>query len=140
MKVPASLIKRQKHHFQELPNGVHLTLGCNGFIWVGSKPSGLDPSLDFNEKQNEGSNAMDTEESVQEVTVPLEERKQICRVAVCIKALAKLGFAIYPASILNVYNWSQDLKVEIRDILGSEFLKQVVEAEAKRREGDANKS
>jgi exosome complex component RRP4 len=32
--VNSSLIKRQKVHFVNLPNGISIILGRNGFIWV----------------------------------------------------------------------------------------------------------
>jgi exosome complex component RRP4 len=34
VQVSSPLIKRQKVHFVNLPNGVSIILGRNGFIWV----------------------------------------------------------------------------------------------------------
>lgn len=143
MKVPPSLIRRQKHHFQKLPNGVQLVIGCNGSIWVGTEPLKEDPEIaSFGQSDStvssENLSRNGNKEREKGPPVPLEMRTLICRVAMCIKALAVLGFAIYPASILNIYNSSTELKIPIQRITAKEFLEQVVELEAKRREQEAS--
>jgi len=34
LRVAANLVKRAKHHFHDLPCGVHLIIGTNGYIWL----------------------------------------------------------------------------------------------------------
>lgn len=102
IQVNSPLIKRQKVHFVNLPCGVSIILGRNGFIWVTTsaiqeaarKNGGFTPSLK---------------------PIAATERENISRICNCIKALAKNHVMLYDTSIYYAFEISE--QYEIKDIL-----------------------
>lgn len=126
------LIKRLKQHFVALaaPLDVGIILGCNGYVWIGSKDLVDAGGRD----EEEGAEAPGPSGQVD-----LQLRERMCRVANAVRALAALGLPVHPPAIVDVCNLSGQLRVEIKDMMGPEFLAQVAYREADRRqaEGDA---
>lgn len=79
MTVTPALIKRCKNHFHQLPCGVSVVLGNNGYIWIGApQPDPADPA------------APSATEDVE-----LDMREKIARVRNVILALAAERIAIF---------------------------------------------
>jgi exosome complex component RRP4 len=127
------LVKRLKQHFVALaaPLEVGIILGCNGYVWIGSQ------SLVSAEVKEEGDG---TEGAGPSGEADLQLRERMCRVANAVRALAALGLPVHPPAITEVFNLSGQLRVEIKDMLGPEFLAQVAyrEADRRRTEDDAH--
>lgn len=112
VQVSSPLIKRQKVHFVNLPCGVSIILGRNGFIWVTStsmqessqKNGGFTPSLK---------------------PIALTERQNISRICNCINALAKHHVLLYDTSIYYAFEISQ--QYEIKEILEPNIAKDIAE-------------
>jgi len=69
VKVPASLIKRRKTHIHNLPIGVSVILGNNGYVWLSSLPNGRMPGTNTVEAPSNS-----TDDAPQTTTAPaLEE-------------------------------------------------------------------
>ncbi|GMH46101.1 hypothetical protein BSKO_14065 [Bryopsis sp. KO-2023] len=106
VQVAANLIHRQRHHFHTLDDlGVTLIFGCNGMVWIA--PTGK---------------------------AEIENRRNICRLANAVKCLSKLCLPIFLATVMNVFKLSEENAVVIRDMSRSDFLAQIVEKEAERRQ------
>jgi exosome complex RNA-binding protein Rrp4 len=54
MKVSSLLIKRRKNHIHNLPGGVCVILGNNGFIWISPLQNGRMPGTNLEEEDPEG--------------------------------------------------------------------------------------
>ncbi|KAK9834028.1 hypothetical protein WJX81_004480 [Elliptochloris bilobata] len=91
--VPANLIKRQKHHFNTLPDmGVDVILGCNGMVWVA--PNAPPPAL--------GADG-EPEQAPPRPPATREQRAAVCRMAGALRALAALYFPIFQATLVDAY-------------------------------------
>eukprot|EP00246_Nothoceros_aenigmaticus_P003668 TRINITY_DN14848_c0_g1_i1.p1 TRINITY_DN14848_c0_g1~~TRINITY_DN14848_c0_g1_i1.p1 ORF type:complete len:104 (-),score=20.99 TRINITY_DN14848_c0_g1_i1:54-365(-) len=99
-----------------------MIIGCNGNIWISvpSEASKTDKLTGFGEEER----AKD---------VPKDMREKICRLANSIRVLSSLGLFIHPESILDTYEYSLKLNVDIRDMLDAEFLVNIAEKEVERR-------
>ncbi|OQR78555.1 exosome complex component RRP4-like [Tropilaelaps mercedesae] len=91
VRVSPSLVKRCKTHFHNLPNGVHLIIGLNGFIWV----------------------TPDTEADSSKFAQNLERvgtqlREAICRTRNVILCLAKHNIMLYDTPIVYAYDISRE--------------------------------
>lgn len=53
VKVSSSLIKRRKNHIHNLPCGVSVILGNNGYIWISSLPNGRMPGTNLEEDKSD---------------------------------------------------------------------------------------
>lgn len=91
---------------------------------------GKEGRVEGREENEEG----DDVEVRQNVTVPIDLREKICRVARSVRVLSELGFPIYLGSILEVYKYSVESSVEIKNMLSPLFLLRLKERETKRRE------
>ncbi|XP_018332099.1 exosome complex component RRP4 [Agrilus planipennis] len=102
VKVFPSLIKRSKTHFHNLPVGISIILGNNGFIWIC-------PPIN-NEEDNVGGFVQNLEE-----VIPRTERETIGRLRNCILALAQSKMLLYDTSIL--YAFEESLKYSVSELL-----------------------
>lgn len=139
LTVSPYLVKRRKQHFHHLEQyGVDLILGCNGFIWVGEHVEAKEyDMMEAQETRMEENNksdrrSMNLEEQEQAYT-PFETRQNICRIANAIRALSSLGFSLTVQVIIDTAEVSASLNLEIKDMLGAEFLVQIAEREVVRR-------
>ena len=85
-------------HFVNLPCGVSIILGRNGFIWVTTT------SIQDSSKKNGGFTP-----SLKPIS--LGERENISRICNCIKALAKHHVLLYDTSIYYAFEISQQYQV-----------------------------
>uniref|UniRef100_A0A131XRC4 Exosome complex component RRP4 n=1 Tax=Hyalomma excavatum TaxID=257692 RepID=A0A131XRC4_9ACAR len=92
--VSPSLIKRCKTHFHNLPCGVQIILGNNGYVWICPLPS------------EEGTKFVQSVDMVPEVT-----REAISRVRNCVLALARHHVVLFDTSIVYAYDISLEHKV-----------------------------
>lgn len=102
VKVFPSLVKKSKMHFHNLPFGVSLILGNNGYIWIS-------PPVSTNE-ENVGSFVQNLEE-----VVPKETREAMGRVRNCILALAQSYMMLFDTSI--VFAYEESLKYSVAEML-----------------------
>lgn len=111
VRVFPSLIRRQKNHFHNLPCGVSLILGNNGFIWIS-------PTKDGSSGEK---NAADGGFTQNLERIPRHEREVIARIKNCISALVASKMMLYDTSIL--YAFEESLKYEdVRDLLDPEAM------------------
>lgn len=89
--VSPSLVKRCKTHFHNLPNGVHLIIGLNGFIWV------------THEAEADSSKFTQNLE-----LVPHSLREAITRTRNVILCLAKYNIMLYDTTIVYAYDISRE--------------------------------
>ncbi|XP_074274176.1 exosome complex component RRP4 homolog [Silene latifolia] len=130
--VPCYLVKKRKQHFHQLDQyGVLIILGCNGYVWVGELIEAKDSmEVDISEQTHGG---FTKSEEKEQHTTSLETRQNICRISNAVRVLAILGFNITVEVILEIFELSKSLNVEIHDMLGGEFCVLVAEKEAERR-------
>ncbi|KAL9239211.1 hypothetical protein vseg_013551 [Gypsophila vaccaria] len=130
--VPCYLVKKRKQHFHQLDQyGVVVILGCNGYIWVGELTTAKDDmEVDNSEPTKGGYSILEEKE---QHTTPLETRQNICRISNAIRVLSILGFNITIEVILEIFDLSTSMDVDIHDMLGAEFCVLVAEKEAERR-------
>ncbi|EEC11511.1 rrp4, putative [Ixodes scapularis] len=81
--VSPSLVKRCKTHFHNLPCGVHLILGNNGYIWIA-------PLL--------------SEEGTKFVQSLEVTREAVARVRNCVLALARHHVMLFDTSVVYAYD------------------------------------
>ena len=60
-------------------------------------------------------------------------RQNICRIANAVRVMSTLGFIVDADLIMETVELSSSLKIDIHDMLGSEFHVLVAEMEAERR-------
>lgn len=104
--VSPSLVKRCKTHFHNLPCGVQVILGNNGYIWICPLPS------------EEGTKYVQSLDMVPEVT-----RDTIARVRNCVLALARHHVVVFDTSI--VYAFEISLEHKVSALLKPEVMKEV---------------
>lgn len=136
--VPSYLVKRRKQHFHQLDQyGVLLILGCNGYVWVGELIEAKDVMEVDDVKESEQTNAnisgYTSVEVKEQSQTPLETRQNICRIANAVRVLSILGFNITIEVIVEIFNLSTSLNLDIHEMLGAEFCVTVAEKEADRR-------
>ncbi|XP_015788452.1 exosome complex component RRP4 [Tetranychus urticae] len=110
LRVSPSLVERRKTHFHNLPCGVHLILGNNGYIWI---------SLPVSEGVESGGFAINLD------PVPLADREVISRVRNCILALAKQKMMLHSTSINTCYEISQSYQV--KDLIKSKIMTEIAQ-------------
>ncbi len=128
VRVPAELVRRQRHHFQKLEGvGVDIILGCNGLVWVTHH-------VVEEQQRNDG----DGENLKKERPVPTaEQRHAVARVAQSVVALAQLGLVLQGNAISRVVELSLERNIEPKLILEREFLSEIAaEEERLRQEGE----
>lgn len=94
VQVSPSLVKRCKTHFHNLPNGVHLLIGLNGFLWI------------THEGEAESSQFAQNFERVDYHT-----RESICRTRNVIISLAKHNIMLYDTTIVYAYDISKEYPI-----------------------------
>ncbi|AOA63563.1 Exosome non-catalytic core component [Komagataella phaffii CBS 7435] len=133
VKVPSSLIIRQKNHLHELPGSITIIIGVNGYIWISKTLYQHQKSL----PSTTGNNALDStvssaaaksnsytpgqgsvsitrleEESSWEIysdknePISVATKDTIARYANCVKALAKCDIGITETRIIAAYEAS----------------------------------
>ncbi|XP_039745071.1 exosome complex component RRP4 [Pararge aegeria] len=110
VKVFPSLIKRRKNHFHNLPCGVSMIIGNNGFIWISPKPQGM--MVDGNE-----------DEIINYEMQPVDrtDREIIARLKNCIAALVASKMMLDDTSIM--FAFEESLKYEeVKELLDPEAM------------------
>ena len=132
VRVPAELVRRQRHHFQQLESvGVDIILGCNGLIWITSHAQQAQPGTGINAGNEEG-------QQIEKPEPTPVQREAVARVAQGILALSRLGLGLQGASIGSVVQLSLEQNVETKFMLESDFLSAIAsQEELQRQEGVA---
>lgn len=138
ISVPSYLVKRRKQHFHQLDQyGVLLILGCNGYVWVGELIEAKDAmevdSVKEFEKTDTSTNGVYSLLVDEPSYTSLDIRQNISRIANAVRVLSILGFNITVEVILELFDLSTSLNLDIHDMLGAEFCVMVAEKEADRR-------
>lgn len=107
--VAPSLIKRRKNHFHNLPCGVSVIIGNNGYIWIS-------PIINI-EIEGQGGFVQNLE------AIQKSDREAIVRVRNCIKALSSCYVMIYDTSIMLAYE--ETLKYDTKELLNQEIMFEV---------------
>ncbi|XP_014774425.1 exosome complex component RRP4 [Octopus bimaculoides] len=110
--VSPSLVKRRKTHFHNLPCGVHIILGNNGYIWIAPISPEEDEESGGGYEQNLS-------------PVSCGDREVIARMRNCILALSHHKMMLFDTSIL--YTYDNSLKFSCKDILKPEIMNEIVE-------------
>lgn len=101
------LIKKSKTRFYNLPVGVSIILGSNGYIWIAPVAS--------SDEENVGGFTQNLDK-----VVPRSERETIARIRNCVAALAHCRIMLYDTSIL--YAYEESLKYNLAELLTSEAM------------------
>lgn len=109
VSVAPSLIKRRKTHFHNLPYGVSVIIGNNGYIWVS-------PTVNI-EVEGQGGFTQNLE------AISKSDREAIVRIKNCIIALSSCYVMIYDTSIILAYE--ESLKYEVKELLNKEIMFEV---------------
>lgn len=110
IKVFPSLIKRRKNHFHNLPCGISVIIGNNGYIWISPQ-----------EKSNMVEGEKDEIANIESQTVNRSERETMGRVKNCIAALVASKMMLDDTSIMFAYE--ESLKYEdVKDLLDTEAM------------------
>ncbi|CAG9575615.1 unnamed protein product [Danaus chrysippus] len=110
VKVFPSLIKRRKNHFHNLPCGVSIIIGNNGYIWI--SPHKQDIILEDNHDEIENYDLQ---------AVKRSDREIIARVKNCISALVASKMMLDDTSIM--FAFEQSLKYDnVKELLDPEAM------------------
>lgn len=110
IKVFPSLIKRRKNHFHNLPCGISVIIGNNGYIWISQL-----------EQTNAVEGSKDEIENLDAQTVSRADRETMARVRNCISALVASKMMLDDTSIMFAYE--QSLKYDdVKDLLDPEAM------------------
>jgi len=101
VKVPSSVIKRRKNHIHNLPCGVSVILGNNGYIWISPLPNGRMPGTNLEEEEGEGKNP-----ALEEIRIGKADRLAVARLKNCVEALSKCWLPIYDTSLMYAFEAS----------------------------------
>lgn len=109
VQVPSSLVMRLRTHQCQLPGGVDMILGINGYIWLSkssgptktSAPGGTDVSITRLEQEASFQIYSSVNDEISTVT-----RENIARYANCIEALAYKEIGINEARLIAAYEAS----------------------------------
>ncbi|GBP87264.1 Exosome complex component RRP4 [Eumeta japonica] len=111
VKVFPSLIRRRKTHFHNLPCGISIIIGNNGYIWISPQEQDV-------EVQTENENELPVK-----VLQPVSnlDRERMARIKNCIHALVASKMMLDDASI--IYAYEESLKYEApKDLLNPEAM------------------
>lgn len=128
VRVPAELVKRQRHHFHHLENiGVDIILGCNGLVFISPHRDRPETDSTFSKEQQE------SRTSAAEPTA--HEMEVVARTAQAVRALSQLGLAITRGSIGDAIGLSMqgDGGYRPNDMLGEGFLSALAMSEENNR-------
>lgn len=107
--VAPSLIKRRKTHFHNLPCGVSVIIGNNGYVWIS-------PTVNV-EVEGQGGFTQNLE------AVSKPDREGIVRIKNCILSLSSCYVMIYDTSIMLAYE--ESLKYDVKELLNQEIMYEV---------------
>ncbi len=107
--VSPTLVKRRKTHFHNLPCGVSVIIGNNGYIWIS-------PTINV-EVEGQGGFTQNLE------AVSKGDRETIVRIKNCILALSTCFVLIYDTSIMLIYE--ESLKYEVKDLLNEDIIYEI---------------
>ena len=110
MTVSPTLIKRRKTHFHNLPCGVSIIIGNNGYIFIS-------PTVNI-EVEGQGGFTQNLEESVNK-----SDRETIVRIKNCISCLAACYTMIYDTSVMLAYE--ESLKYDAKDLLNEDIMYEI---------------
>ncbi|KJE90267.1 exosome complex exonuclease RRP4 [Capsaspora owczarzaki ATCC 30864] len=113
MSVPSALIKRCKNHFHDLPCGVTMILGLNGYIWLSETRATAQMQLNPNDE---------IEETSFQIT-SINARSNIARIRNCINALASRHMPIYDSTV--VYAYDASLEFDVKALLQPEAIDKI---------------
>ncbi|CAG9804798.1 unnamed protein product [Chironomus riparius] len=108
ISVSPSLIKRRKNHFHNLPCGISVIIGNNGYIWVA-------PIVNVEEQGGGFAQCLDP--------VSKGDRETIVRVKNCIQALSACYVMIYDTSIM--YAYEESMKYDVKELLNQDTMYEV---------------
>ena len=144
MTVPASLVRRSKNHFHNLPCGASVILGNNGYIWISplvTDDHTQDGSIRFQTPSNPAASSVETTTKVNNThththvhahslthllncyclqPVTLQTRETIARLRNCIVALARQKVMLFDTTI--VYTHDESLKHKVRCEMFTQYL------------------
>ncbi|KAG5680110.1 hypothetical protein PVAND_009636 [Polypedilum vanderplanki] len=109
ISVSPSLIKRRKNHFHNLPCGVSVIIGNNGYIWIS-------PIVNV-EIEGQGGFAQSLD------AISKSDREAIVRIKNCVQALASCYVMIYDTSITFAYE--ESLKYEAKELLNHDTMYEI---------------
>ncbi|XP_045760388.1 exosome complex component RRP4 [Maniola jurtina] len=110
VKVFPSLIKRRKNHFHNLPCGVSIIIGNNGFIWISPQPPNMLTEADKDEVTNYEMQPVDR-----------SNREILARIKNCIAALVASKMMLDDTSIM--FAFEESLKYEgVKEMLAPEAM------------------
>ncbi|KAM9994524.1 hypothetical protein ACTFIZ_007679 [Dictyostelium cf. discoideum] len=127
-KVIPSLIKRSKQHFYNLECGVDVILGINGYIWIADSEQQRNQQQFIQKHEKEPtfdpSIPLIIPDDIKQVSK--ESRDRIARVKNSISLLEKGFLLIHQKSIMKVYKLSLKMKLQSKDLLHPQFIKQIL--------------
>jgi len=116
-----SVIKRSKNHFHNLPMGVSLILGNNGYVWVCPPIATFDDSSTLAANSaNEGGGFV---QNLEPVSFPV--REAMVRVANCVRVLASFSCPLFDTSIIYAYDAA--VEYQAKQILEPEIASDMVQ-------------
>jgi exosome complex component RRP4 len=114
VRVSPSLIRRSTTHFHELDCGCNMIIGNNGFIWIYPQSEEMDE--DAKEKKS----------APTEIYVSSEVRIIMARLRNSIITLSTCKKAIYPLTIMEVYNKSLEKHIHPKEMLLPETMASLI--------------
>jgi exosome complex component RRP4 len=120
MKVSSSLIKRRKNHIHNLPCGVSMILGNNGYIWISPLPNGRMPGTNLEEEDPEGKKP-----TLEEIRINKSDRTAVARIRNCISTISKAWLPIFDTSVMYAYEAS--MKYECGELLRPDVVHEIGE-------------
>nr|CAG4641020.1 EOG090X09DD [Eulimnadia texana] len=111
VKVSASLIKRRKNHFHNLPCGASIILGNNGYIWI---------STTINDDVTSTGGFVQNLEPVAR-----SDREVMSRLRNCILALADSKIMLYDTTIMYAYDSSIRAGYQVKELMAPSVRKQI---------------
>ncbi|XP_068628494.1 exosome complex component RRP4 [Battus philenor] len=111
VKVFPSLIRRRKNHFHNLPCGVSVIIGNNGYIWI-SPQSNTDLLMDDNVEEIQ---------NAEKQPVSISDRETMARIKNCIAALVASKMMLDDTSIMFAYEESMNYE-NVKDLLDPEAM------------------
>ncbi|KAL4219420.1 Exosome complex component RRP4 [Mactra antiquata] len=118
--VSPSLIKRRKTHFHNLPCGVTVILGNNGYVWVCPTEGEVSEQTGGYEQNFE--------------PVVRADREVVARIGNCVQSLADHRMMLFDTSIL--YTYEASLKFPVKDMMKPEVKTEVIDLARQRLERD----
>ncbi|XP_045504881.1 exosome complex component RRP4 [Colias croceus] len=111
VKVFPSLIRRRKNHFHNLPCGISIIVGNNGFIWI--SPQQQEHNMAVEDDRDDSENYLQP--------ISRSDREAIARLKNCIAALVASKMMLDDTSIIFAYE--ESLKYEdVKDLLDPEAM------------------